>query len=148
VSTSFVRLGKAGFWINDSVLELWLRFLALHIEDPVESGTPASRIRDNWLFASRGYCAGCVPVSLEEAVSTPEGKQLVQRAIRSLLQDLSHAPSHLNKDVLNLLGFLDGTWLGDFETRRLVEVGHAFLDLIDGKITTDASDSSFMPGSM
>jgi len=33
------------------------------------------------------------------------------------------------------------------DVERLVEVGNAFLDLLDGKIATTARDSSFMPGS-
>jgi hypothetical protein len=47
--------------------------------------------------------------------------------------------------VLNLMGF-GGEFTADVETRRLVEVGHAYLDLLDGKITADPSDTSFMPG--
>ena len=34
----------------------------------------------------------------------------------------------------------------DVETRRLVEVGQAYLDLLNGKITAGPSDTSFMPG--
>ena len=56
------------------------------------------------------------------------------------------APSHLGKDVFNLMG-MTGTFTGDIETWRLVEVGQAYLDLMDGKIGSDATDSAFMPGS-
>jgi hypothetical protein len=149
VGTTFVGIGdpRRGFWMNDKVLELWLRFLALHVEDPVESSSLATRIRDQWLLASRGYFTGCVPEGLEEAVSTPEGEALVRAAIHSLLAALKAAPSHLNKGTLNLMGFACGEFTGDVETWRLVEVGHAYLDLLDGKITAGPSDSSFMPGS-
>lgn len=77
MGTSFVGIGepRRGFWMSDGVLELWLRFLALHVEDPVESGSLETRIRDQWLLASRGFFGGCVPVGLEEAVSTPRGRQ-------------------------------------------------------------------------
>jgi hypothetical protein len=131
--------------MRDGLLELWLRLLALHVEDPVEPGSLATKIRDQWLLASRGFFNGCVPEGLEEAVSTPEGDALVRTAIRSLLEALDVAPSHLNKDVLNLLG-IDGNFTADMETRRLIEVGRAYLDLLDGKITAGASDASFMPG--
>ena len=147
VGTSFVRISDSGFWIQDSLLELWLRLLALHIEDPVESGAVATTIRDQWLLASRGYFGGCVPDGIEEAVSTVEGAALVRAAVHSLLEALALAPSRLGKDVFNLLGFSGGTFTGDIETRRLIEVGRAFLDLMDGKITSGQSDSSFMPGS-
>lgn len=147
MGTTFVGIGESGFWMSDSVLELWLRLLALHIEDPVESGTVATRIRDNWLLASRGYFIGCIPDGLEEAISTSEGATLVRNAIDSLMKALGKSPSMLNKDVLNLLGFVDRTFIADIETRKLLEVGQAFLDLIDGKVTADATDTSFMPGS-
>jgi hypothetical protein len=154
MGTTFVGLpardgssNRHGFWMRDSVLELWLRFLALHIEDPVESGSLATKIRDQWLLASRGFFTGCVPEGLEDAVATPEGEALVRGAIRSLLSSLSAAPPRLSKDVLNLMGFTNGEFTLDPETDWLIEVGQAYLDLLDGKITSDATDSSFMPGS-
>ncbi len=78
---TFVGIGepRRGFWIRDSILELWLRLLALHVENPIESGALATKIRDQWLLASRGFFIGCVPEGLEEAVSTPEGDALVRR---------------------------------------------------------------------
>lgn len=146
MGTTFVGIGDCGFWLRDSLLELWLRLLALHVEDPVESGSLATKIRDQWLLASRGLFTGCVPEGLEEAASTPAGDALVRAAIDSLVTSLKAAPSHLNKDVLNLLGITNGTFTSDFETRRLIEVGQAYLDLLDGKITTGPSDTSLMPG--
>src|SRR5580658_1339122 len=102
--------------MNDNILELWLRLLALHVEDPVESGSLATRIRDQWLLASRGCWSGCVPEGLEQAVSTPDGEALVRAAIHSLLDDLKTAPSHLSKDVINLMGFTNGCFGADVET--------------------------------
>jgi hypothetical protein len=146
VGATFVRLGDHGFWMRDGILELWLRLLALHVEDPVDSGSLATRIRDGWLLASRGFFNGCIPVGLEDAVATPEGEALVRVAIHTLLEALKAAPSHLNKDVLNLLGIEGGAFVADFETSRLIEVGQAYLDLLDGNITAGPSDASFMPG--
>lgn len=148
MGTTFVGLGepRRGFWMSDSVLELWLRFLALHVEDPVESCSLANQIRDQWLLASRGFFTGCVPEGLEEAVSTPEGDNLVRAAIGSLLESLRSAPPHPSKDVLNLMGFTGGVFTADIETWRLVEVGQAYLALLDGKVTTGPSEVSFMPG--
>jgi hypothetical protein len=37
MGTSFVEIGEKGFWMQDSILELWLRLLALHIADPDEA---------------------------------------------------------------------------------------------------------------
>ena len=145
MGTTFVRVGGCGFWMRDGILELWLRLLALHLEDPVESGTIATQIRDQWLIASRGYCSGCVPVGLDEAVSTAEGARLVRTAIESLLADLATAPKTIGPAAFNLMG-MTGTFVDDIETARLSEVGRAFLDLIDGKITAGPADSAVMPG--
>lgn len=145
MGTTFVGIGDCGFWMRDSVLEIWLRFLALHVEDTVDSGSLASTIRDQWLIASRGHFNGCVPEGLEEAVSTAEGDAIVRKAIHSLMNALKVVPDHLDAGVLNLMGF-SGAFEGKLETRRLIEVGRAYLDLLDGQIKAGPSDSSFMPG--
>ncbi len=118
----------------------------LHVGDPIESGSLATKIRDQWLLASRGFFTGCVPEGLEEAASTPEGEALVRAAIHSLLAALKAAPPRLDKGVFNLLGFTGLEFTFDVETWRLVEVGRAYLALLDGEITAGPSDTSFMPG--
>lgn len=133
--------------MRDSVLELWLRLLALHVEEPVDEDRLARKIRDNWLLASRGYFGGHVPDGLEEAVSTPEGRAIVVTAIESLMKALAKGPEMLDHDTLNLLGFEGGEFVGDIEAESLLEVGHAFLALITGRIEADASSTAFMPGS-
>lgn len=145
--TTDVATDGCGFWVRDFILQLWLRLLALHIEDPVESGGAATRIRDKWLLASRGGFNGYVPHGLEEAVVTEEGAALVRAAVQSLLKALRVAPSDLSKDVFNVMGFTDGPFATDIETRWLLEVGHAFLDLLDGKVKNGPGDTTCTPGS-
>src|SRR5688572_10279844 len=112
MGTSFVEIGGKGFWMHDSILELWLRMLALHIEDPVEGeGTVARKIRDGWLLASRGYFGGHVPAGVEEAVSTSEGRTIVLAAIDSLMKSLKNGPETLDHATLNLLGFEGGEFI-------------------------------------
>ena len=150
VGTSFVGINygqsRRGFWTSDGLLELWLRLLALHVEDPVKSGSIATKIRDQWLLASRGYFIGCVPDGLEDAVATPGGEEIVRKAIHSILKSLQAAPKQLNSDVLNLIGIEGGEFNADIDTWRLIEVGQAFVSLLDGKIVTDASNSDFYAG--
>ena len=147
MGTTFVGIGEKGFWMRDSILELWLRLLALHIEEPEDESSVGRQIRDDWLLASRGYFQGCVPVRLEEAVSTREGRTIVIAAINSLMEALSDTPEMLDHRTLNLLGFADRQFNSDLESRRLIQVGQAFLALIAGQIQTDASSTEFMPGS-
>jgi len=147
MGTSFVKIGGKGFWMRDSILELWLRLLALHIEEPGNGGSLAREIRDNWLLASRGCFGGHVPDGLEEAVSTLEGRDIVVAAIESLMKALTKGPKLLDHGTLNLLGFEGGEFIGDVESERLIQVGDAFLALIAGRIQSDASSTEFMPGS-
>src|SRR5580765_7246527 len=97
MGTSFVEIGGHGFWMRDSILELWLRLLALHLEDPPGDEAHVVRtIRDNWLLASRGYFVGHVPVDLDDAVASPEGRERVVNAIQSLTRALKKGPETLN----------------------------------------------------
>jgi hypothetical protein len=146
MGTSFVSINDKGFWMRDSILELWLRLLALHVEESPEEEFIGRKIRDNWLLASRGYFLGCVPVSLEDAVSTDEGRDIVIRAINSLIDRLENGPKTLDWGTLNLLGIEGGIFTSGIEARRLIEVGNAFLALIAGEIQADASSTEFMPG--
>lgn len=147
---TFVSRGDIGFWMHDSILELWLRLLALHIPEPTDADTPArhnvtKQIRDQWLLASKGFFLGCVPVALEDATATDEGKAIVRLAIESLRKALSTGPKIITRDAMSLLGFEDVSHRYDLEAARLMEVGNAFLDLMDGKITTTAKDGPYIP---
>lgn len=133
MSSSFVGLKNLGFWMRDGDLSLWLRLLALHVENPAQSvGSAATAIRDQWLLASGESFTGCIPHGLEKAVATAEGAAVVRKAVASLLAALEVAPDRLSAGALNLLG-TPGVYLRDYETRWLIEVGHAFSNLLDGR---------------
>jgi hypothetical protein len=53
--------------MRDSILELWLRLLALHIEESREEEFIGRKIRDSWLLASRGYFNVLVSVCFTSA---------------------------------------------------------------------------------
>ncbi len=153
MGTSFVTTdGEHGFWMRDCDLELWLRLLALHIPEPTDADSEAvhrvsRQIRDQWLLASKGYFSGCVPSGMKEAVATPEGRAVVCSAIQSLRAILVQQPPTLEKNFLNLLGFdPSAIWVKDYETRNLIDIVDAFLDLLDGKITDTARSTARMPG--
>ena len=152
MGTTFVSLtdsaseGEIGFWMRDAVLELWLRLLALHIAEPTSNHETSYRIRNQWLLASRGYFGGHVPHDLCNAVSTMEGRGIVMDSIKSLMDALAKAPPELNGPTLDLLG-IDGAFHNGFQTRRLIDVGNAFRDLLAGKITCTVESTEFMPGS-
>lgn len=147
MGTAFVEIGGKGFWMQDSILELWLRMLALHVEEDPDESPIGRKIRDGWLLASRGYFGGHVPDGLEEAVSTMEGRAIVLAAIDSLMKSLGNGPEMLDHGTLNLLGFDGVEFNSDIEAKRLLQVGNAFMGLVAGQIQTDATSTEFMPGS-
>jgi hypothetical protein len=155
MGTTFVTLShetsgkEPGFWMRDGMLELWLRLLALHLPEPTDSGEHQAslEIRNRWLLASRGYFTGCVPHSMEEACATEEGRAVVRMAISSLLAALQQAKSPLDANTLNLLGIEGGQFTAPIERKWLLEIGDAFLDLLDGRITCVPSSADIMPGS-
>jgi hypothetical protein len=155
MGTTFVTLSREtsgkelGFWMRDGMLELWLRMLALHLPEPTDSGEHRAtlEIRNRWLLASRGYFVGCVPHGMEDACGTAEGRAVVRMAIDSLLGELQQTKTSLDADTLNLLGIEGGQFTAPIERKWLQEIGHAFLDLLDGKISCVPSSTEVMPGS-
>jgi hypothetical protein len=146
MGTTFVEIdGTHGFWMNDGVLELFLRLLALHIKEPSEQDRLPAEIRDDWLLASRGFFVGCVPVMLDKHLSAASGKEVVVSTINSLKSALQKVGPVISKDALNLFGFVDSTWTKDFETHKLIEVADVFLELIDGKITQTCDSARLIP---
>lgn len=152
MGTTFVTLSSessegVGFWMHDSVLELWLRLLALHLPEPTSNGDHQATIevRNAWLLASTGYFGGSVPHDLQRACATPEGCDVVRRAIASLLKALTGS-APLEPGTLNLLEIC-GEWTQPIERSWLREIGLAFIDLLDGKITGTAASTEVMPGS-
>src|SRR5262249_52171129 len=109
MGTTFISVRGNGFWMRDSLLELWLRLVSLHVEDHVDRDCVAHQIRDEWLLASRGHFTGCVPVHLEENIATEEGRTIVVTAIQSLSAALKVVPPWLDFNVLNLMG-MTGMW--------------------------------------
>lgn len=139
---------ERGFWMRDEMLELWLRVLALHLPEPTDAGenTATPPIRNQWLLASRGYFTGCVPHGMVFACATPAGMTVVRNAIQSLMAKLDESDSALDADTLNLLGN-EGCHYSDIERDRLKDIGHAFMDLLDGRIDRTARSTEVMPGS-
>jgi len=157
MGSTFVTLGRdasgnpasgetqVGFWMQDSILEIWLRLLALHIREPQEYGDIANVIRNQWLFASRHHFMGCVPHFLEEATSSTEGFSLVVDAVQSLSVALASATGHICGESLSLLCF--ESEMGDVEIAVLRDVAAAFRDLLNRKDAFDGSPSRDGPDS-
>lgn len=155
MGTSFVTISRdvtpreaRGFWMRDEMLELWLRLLALHLPEPCNDKERDLTlvIRNRWLLASKGWFIGCVPHHLKDACATSEGMAVVRKAVESLLAALRGAETPLDAGTLELLGN-EHPYHGPTERVWLVDIGNAFLDLLDGKIAGTAHSTEVMPGS-
>jgi len=159
MGSTFVTLGRdvngrctaevkdeVGFWMNDAILQLWLRLLALHI---VETGQPSNFIaviRDQWLLASQHGFVGMVPHDLDKATATDEGLHVVRNAVISLDHVLRDATEPLPPQELNLLG-LAATFNVSIDPEDLRDVASAFLDLLNFNIQSTTSTQGPYPGS-
>ncbi|MER9563774.1 hypothetical protein [Mesorhizobium sp. M0571] len=146
MGTSFVAIGDKGFWMRDSVLSLWLRLLALNLETKADRADPLMLLRDEWLWQSEAEIVGAMDAHLDEAAADSATKASVVAAIERLLEALSRHGDKLPASTMNLLGFTN-SWGLDYQTKGLVEVGRAFLALLDGRIDSEADSIEFMPGS-
>lgn len=145
MGTSFVSIGDKGFWMRDAVLCLWLRMVALQIECGGNDADALTRLRNEWMLQSQIAVPGVVATNLDTIADDETAKQAVSAAIHRVLKSLSAFGDAVEPETLNLLG-LD-VWAQPEETSRLRTIGTAFLDLLEGKITTEADSTDFMPGS-
>jgi len=146
VGTTFVSVrDDRGFWIRDGLLELFLRFAALHVEDQVDPTALPNVVRNQWLLASRGFFTGCVPHDIDRFVATPGGREVILQAIQKLISALELIRAPLDHSVLNIMG-MEGRWTEPIEKEQLLEICSSMLQLINGEIGSHPSDTSFMPG--
>ena len=146
MGSAFVAIGAHGFWSRDGVLEIWLRLLALHLDQTTTPGSTIGAIRDRFLLASTGLFNGCVPHGLDEAIATPVGANAVRSANAALLAKMEAAPFAISSKALALLG-ISGIFSADVATSDLVDIGHALHDLLDGTIVWTADDAPVFPRS-
>ena len=87
-----------------------------------------------------------MPHHMEDACSTPEGRAVVRYAIDSLMTTLLESDAKLQADTVNLLG-IEGCKYVDLERDYLLDIGYAFVDLLEDRIAGTARSTDVMPGS-
>lgn len=153
MGTTYIRAGSAnhahpGFWMRDGLLELWLRLLALNLEEPGPEDDVRNhllrRIRDQWLMASRSGFGGCVPHGFEEFTADPVGMEIVKNAVERLNSALERSQRDLSPTVLDLMGWYDHQPFGEVAYWRMKDVAQSFLDLLNGHF--DPAKADHVPG--
>jgi hypothetical protein len=145
MTTSFVNIRDKGFWMQDSLLCLWMRLVALHIECGSNGADTLTRLRNEWMLQSGIAVPGVVVTDLNSVADDNAAKQAISAAIHMVLSTLPAFDEAIGPKTLNLLGV--GRWNQSIETSRLVEIARAFLDLLQGRIETESNRTDFMPGS-
>ena len=88
--------GEHGFSMRDGHAQLWLRLLALHIPEPINTDSEAMhlvshQIRDQWLLASKGFFNGCVPSGMKR--SRNAGRPKYRSYGNSIIACVARAPT-------------------------------------------------------
>jgi len=63
------------------------------------------------------------------------------------MEALKNGPGVLDHRTVNLIGFYNVNFTGALESKRLLQVGNAFMALIAGEIQSDATSTEYMPSS-
>lgn len=97
---------RTGIWVNNSILQLVLRLLVLHVPEPPpgEVGVESKAIRDQWLLASGVAFTGCVPHELDTISTSANGLLIIRGALKSLSAAMIDMPAELPGPLFSLLG--------------------------------------------
>jgi hypothetical protein len=126
-----------GFWVENSLHDLWWMLLALHIDTRLEWYAIESRIQHQWMYASKYNVTGCEYDELSTFLGEPGGFEVISAALERLSDAISRLPEDLTEQFA-LMGF--GYEIGPSKRRVLVAMAAAFRDLLHNKITTKVGD--------
>jgi hypothetical protein len=147
MGTSFVAFEENGFWMEDSLLALWLRLAALHIRCGANDEDALTRLRNGWMLHSQSWGPGVVIADLDAIAHDAVAKAGLITAIRSTQTLLADVGTEIQPGILNLLGVEPIIWTMPIKTAGLQEIASAFIDLLEGRIDAKANSMEFMPGS-
>jgi hypothetical protein len=141
MGTSFVEYRTKGFWARDSDLEVWLHFLASEIDRLPSPSEWHYQLRDHWYQQAQSGAVGCLWAGLDDFIATNEqviaSIQLCEAALRTLASYGDVIP----QAYLNAIASEGIEWSRDVPVDFFSRVGHAFIQLLRGELTTDAATS-------
>lgn len=127
-----------GYWVDNSLHDLWLMLMALHTDLRLEWYAIESRIAHQWHFAAKHNVTGLTYDGLNKFLAEPGGFEVISSALQRLSDAISKLPEDLTNEFV-LMGFS----YYDIGTRKrsvLAAMAAAFGDLLQGKIRTKAGD--------
>jgi hypothetical protein len=142
MGTSFVEFRNKGFWARDSGLEVWLHFLATEIDRLPSPSQWHYQLRDHWYQQAQSGAVGCLWTGLDDFVATNEQVMAVIQLSEAALQSLASYGDVIPQDYLNAIASEGSEWSRDVAVDIFTRVGHAFIQLLRGELTTDAATSA------
>jgi hypothetical protein len=142
--SSFTKFQDKGFWSSDSLLQAWLRVVALHMGEDVYEAGWLHDLRDHWLLMSGVYFGGCIAPSLDKFLTAPERVSIILGASERAIRNLRAFGAYVPATFLNALGFADPFGL-DLPIEWFNRIAACFTALLRGELATDASTSPTLP---
>ncbi|BDS07412.1 hypothetical protein NT6N_24520 [Oceaniferula spumae] len=110
MGNSYVTFQNLSFRSRDTLLELWLRLLALNLpDDQYKPKTWIHELRNEWLFQASGLWNGVISPQLDKFCTTQERIEVVLATSNRLMVRLKACGDVVGSRELGLLG------LGSFE---------------------------------
>jgi len=144
LGSSYTEFHGKGFWSRDSLIEVWLRFLSLHMVQAHDPGWQ-HELRDRWLLQSAGYFTGCVNASLDEFLTDQERIAAILDVSERTIRSLRLCGPKIPVEILNALG-MDNGWFVTYMPIEYMElISGRFMSLLRGELATDRSTSPVLP---
>ncbi len=143
MGTSFTQYNKKGFWARDACLEVWLHFLTLEIEQMDRVPKWLESAKEHWHIQATVGFVGCISPDLDRIADNPERRNLIIHISKNALERLYAQGNILEQGYLNSLGIGgEGSYFAkDCQTSVFTVIGQKFVDLLEGNLSTDASNS-------
>jgi hypothetical protein len=142
MGTSFTSYRGKGFWARDGQVEVWLYLLVQEIDRLESAPDWLVEVRQDWHVNATLGLTGCVSAGLDEIATTKERVEVLIALAGSALAWLSQQGPRLTLDI----PYSHGTGGPDrlcenVDVRVFGCVGEKFIELLQGKVETDARTS-------
>jgi hypothetical protein len=142
VGTSFTSYRGRGFWARDGQVEVWLYLLVQEIDRLPSPPDWLREARESWHVQSTLGLMGCVSAGLDEVATTPERVRVLVDLAHGALRWLREQGPRLTLTVPYSHGTQGpDTLCGDVDIRVYECVGLKFIELLQGRVETDAATS-------
>jgi hypothetical protein len=143
MGSSFIDYKDYGFWARDTHIELWLYLLVQEIDKLESIPDWLKETREHWYEQATVGFMGWVHPQLDDYLVIQDRVDLVLLLSERVLKLLDEQGEYLSGENLNSLGIGGGGYQADtpFEVENFVNVGRKFIELLKGKLKTDASTS-------